>query len=258
VASPKKAARDLCKEKRVRALVVLFATLHFCISISPATPGYWILWNVGQGQWLTWIDTNRCLHFDSGGEINPIFHVKKVCGKRINIFFLSHWDWDHIGFLSSARRELPRVCISARPLGPSTPRKERLVGELPPCQTPQPVRPLLFHGSLFSQKKTSSNDGSQIFQWRQMLIPGDSTKTMEKKWISAVAAHSVRWLVLGHHGSRTSTSEKLLKSLPKLKMSFASAREKKYGHPHSEVKARLKDFGISVVRTQDWGHIRIQ
>lgn len=68
---------------------------------------------------------------------------------------------------------------------------------------------------------------------------------------------SVRVLALGHHGSRTSTSKDLLKELPNLKLAIASARKRRYGHPHRETVEALGKFKVPILSTEDWGNIVI-
>lgn len=105
----------------------------------------------------------------------------------------------------------------------------------------------------------SSNDSSQIVYSKtfQTLIPGDSTKKQEKIWRFKTPS-TAQGLILGHHGSRTSTSKELLQTLPNLKWAIASARYEKYRHPHKDVLKNLKAHRIPILKTEDWGHIRIQ
>lgn len=113
-----------------------------------------------------------------------------------------------------------------------------------PLQTWDPVSP------------RSTNAASSVVLWRDILVPGDSDRNAEKYWSSALpGVGGTRVLVLGHHGSRTSTSRELLTRLPNLKMAIVSARRRRYGHPHIEVLQLLRDFRVPVLNTEDWGNI---
>lgn len=102
----------------------------------------------------------------------------------------------------------------------------------------------------------SANAASRVFMIEnRVLLPGDSIASEEKKWGLFVRKHPITLLVLGHHGSRTSTSEALLKNLPHLKQAIASARREVYGHPHKTVLKRLKKNGVAVIATEDWGSL---
>jgi len=224
---------------------------------------FFIVWNVGQGQWATSVEAQTCHHFDMGGEKNPLSRLRSLCGTKNNVLYLSHWDWDHIGFSFPARRVLQKACLRVSPLGPSSPRKMKLRTLYPPClDTPDPERFSWHELTRFTAQdlKKKSNDLSHVLVARKKyLLPGDSSSFQEKIWgPQAKDLGTVRVLLLGHHGSKTSTSEELLRRLPGLKLAVASARRSRYGHPHPEVVARLRKFKIPLLRTEDWGNLWFQ
>jgi competence protein ComEC len=95
------------------------------------------------------------------------------------------------------------------------------------------------------------------------LLPGDSTREAELIWRHQLAAHKIQnkihVIVLGHHGSKTSTSDELLDSLgDSVLMGVTSARKKRYGHPHKTVTKRLQKNSISTFSTEAWGTIRFE
>ncbi|MCB0422606.1 MAG: hydrolase, partial [Bdellovibrionales bacterium] len=110
-----------------------------------------------------------------------------------------------------------------------------------------------------SPLKKSKNDRSYVFLIEgQILIPGDSTLLAERSWVKHLShPQSIHTLILGHHGSRTSTSQGLINALPYLKRTLVSARHKKYGHPHREVLKRLKKNHLPLVGTEEWNHIEL-
>ncbi len=74
---------------------------------------YFIIWNVGQGQWVTQVSAQSCLHFDmGGGEFFPWTKIHQQCASKNNLIFLSHADDDHINALrrKSSWRKWKRVC----------------------------------------------------------------------------------------------------------------------------------------------------
>ena len=217
---------------------------------------FFVVWNVGQGQWATFIQSEKCLHFDTGGEKMPAKKIKLACGSKRNKLFLSHWDWDHISFAGRLRNILPRNCMALPPVGKSSVRKQNLIAGMRDCgESESQVRPL-FRADIHEK---GSNDSSHVLMLeKQILIPGDSPSSKERIWEENVEIKSARWLLLGHHGSRGSTSEELLNRLPSLKLAIASARIKKYGHPHIEVVERLRRHSVPILRTEDWGNIWIE
>lgn len=224
-----------------------------------------IIWNVGQGLWTTLKSEEECQHFDSGGERAPWPKIIETCGRgftRSNRFHFSHWDYDHVSFARLARYRLQESCLFIGPAtAPPNPKRGSILSEFKPCplslEQPQPVKEIGF--ALRPMKRKTSNDLSRIFALDDILLPGDSVARAERVWARSLRARPpIKVLVLGHHGSRTSTSIELLRELPYLKQAIASARKAKYGHPHPEIIRRLQERGVAVVSTEDWGTLRLE
>lgn len=216
-----------------------------------------VIWNVGQGSWATEVLPDLCIHYDLGGEKDPSSQVLHHCRKKENFIFLSHWDWDHVSFAGKYSKLAAKTCLVRRPQGNPSPKKERLFKRIPICSLKKTVSVQKLIRTLFKPwKGKSSNDRSEILfsSSFQVLLPGDSTKAQEKLW-KIFAPPGTRGLILGHHGSLTSTSPQLLDHLPKLQWAVSSARRKKYGHPHPKVAELLLRKKIPLLKTEDWGHI---
>jgi competence protein ComEC len=212
-----------------------------------------IVWNVGQGQWITIIDNAICWHIDMGGEFAPWRSIRDHCRQRDNRVSLSHWDMDHIVFVGGARSQLPNLCLINAPLGPSSPRKESLILTIPKCAVASPYQ------QWSNPEGRTANAKSWVVLWRGVLAPGDSPRDQEKKWIRQMSdLASTRFFILGHHGSRTSTSKDLLAKIPHALMAVASSRFRRYGHPHAEVVRELDRARIPLLRTEEWGTIHFR
>ncbi|MBX7231379.1 MAG: hydrolase [Bdellovibrionales bacterium] len=218
------------------------------------------IWDVGQGQWITHVSFNKCNHFDAGGEYFPQKKIKSLCLHKINQLWLSHWDQDHISFANKLTQLVENVCLVQMPVGPTSSKKLMKIKRLPLCNTNPYSSYLLWNPNLplTKHKKLTANDLSSVILWKKWLIPGDSPTHQEKKWDEILPIQSAKVLVLGHHGSRTSTSEDLLNHTPLLYLAVASARFKKYHHPHGEVVTRLRGHGVPTLSTQDWGSIGVR
>ncbi|MNJ94614.1 ComEC family competence protein [compost metagenome] len=237
--------------------IYLLAFLLVSLSATPLRPSEQsprlVVWNVSQGQWITYSNDESCWHFDVGGEFLRGSVLKRLCKNKINKVFLSHWDWDHIGLLPRLKKIKTPSCLGLRPLGSSSAKKEALLKDLPTC-APQTLSEAEVYSPLF--KKGDSNSQSHVVLFKGFLIPGDSPVKEELLWIHQLRSLSkTRVLILGHHGSRTSSSEELLNKIPLIKMSVASARWSRYGHPHPKTLFRLAKHRIPLLRTEDWGHI---
>ncbi len=221
-----------------------------------------IIWNVGQGQWATVSTSKTCLHFDIGGERVNWSPILALCKPKKNLAFFSHWDMDHLSFVSSAFRQFENFCVSALPSGPCPSEKKlKIFSNLPRCSIERPKEVIeIFESRSLNLQKLSSNDYSRVFEYSNwMLAQGDSPIRQEKHWTeNSALLEKIKVIVLGHHGSRTSTSDLLLSRLPNLKIAIASARKARYGHPHEEVLKRLKKFGVSSILTEEWGNIHIE
>lgn len=268
----------------------LFLTMK-CTLISDFNHrNFWITWNVGQGQWVSHIKADECLHYDIGGEKYSFYTIqtalKELCYSKLNRIFVSHWDQDHFLNLAIFARNFPKVCWQSKPLvatianqtshasqtshvrrqknhtskGPwnkqSKSEIEAISLPIPMCSTATST--ILWKPTLTSvfRKKFSKNDSSIVAWDEGVLAQGDSPIRQENIWSHKLSQLTkTKVLILGHHGSRTSTGPQLLQKLPHLQFAVASARWQKYHHPHAEVLKRLKNKKTPVLKTEDWGNI---
>lgn len=220
-----------------------------------------ILWNVGHGQWVTVASGEECYHFDMGGEQISWNQVATLCKNKKNIAFFTHWDWDHIDLALKARRYLPSLCISRLPAGPASMGKRLFMQQLPTCAQTKNEKRLITELKLDPPKpKAKANDWSRVFVVQhKVLITGDSPIGQERRWLQTLAAaYSINILILGHHGSRTSTSSELLSHLPNLKLALVSCNPKRYGHPHSVVVRKLRERLTPLIETHRWNNIVLE
>ncbi|WP_374073886.1 ComEC/Rec2 family competence protein [Bdellovibrio bacteriovorus] len=240
----------------MKYFVFLVLSLSASLLKDISSHSYMVVWNVGQGQWVTAVTPTHCYHFDTGGEYFPWEKIFRSCEGKQNVLSLSHWDWDHIGALSkpALRSRLKNLCIALRPIGKSSARKMALLKSFSACEKSLPEDLL----SWTPQRQAKSNDQSHVVRFGNVLLPGDSSSSQEKIWRFLPWVTQSQVLILGHHGSATSTSEDLLRSLPHLKLSISSARWSRYKHPHSSTEARLAKARIPLLRTEDWGNIWIE
>jgi len=112
-----------------------------------------------------------------------------------------------------------------------------------------------------SDKYDETNEYSIVtrlaFRETSFLFTGDAEKKSEEEIIERGYSISSNLLKIGHHGGRTSTSIDFLKMV-KPKYAVISVEDgNDYGHPHKEVLDRLDEEGITVLRTDKLGTIRI-
>ncbi len=214
-----------------------------------------VVWNVGQGQWITFSLNDVCLHFDMGGEMNPLQNVWRLCHTKENHAFFSHWDQDHLNFLKTAAQKLG-VCLEQAPKGLSpSDHKQELVAALLPCESKSK------EVEIFAKQKlmTVSNDGYIYVVHRTWLLTADSPQKAERQWIKkSLPFINIKYFVIGHHGSKSSSSHQLLAKLKNVEVAVASQRLKRYGHPHREVIQKLRDMGLQPLLTESFGHLHFR
>ena len=92
-----------------------------------------------------------------------------------------------------------------------------------------------------------------------ILLMGDAEKLIEYRLLfdNYIKLKS-DVLKVGHHGSKTSSSEDFIKAVSSKIAIISVGRKNKYGHPYQEILERLKKFGINVLRTDIDGDIEFE
>ena len=88
------------------------------------------------------------------------------------------------------------------------------------------------------------------------LITGDMTASGERSLLRFAELPVIDVLIVGHHGSRFSTSEELLAAV-RPDIAVISVGANSYGHPSGEVLERLYRFGAAVFRTDELGDVTV-
>ena len=87
------------------------------------------------------------------------------------------------------------------------------------------------------------------------LFTGDIEKTAETDILSGNTDISADILKVGHHGSRTSSSQHFLNAVFPSVAVIQCEKGNKYGHPHAETLERLERVGCNILRTDEEGTI---
>jgi competence protein ComEC len=103
-----------------------------------------------------------------------------------------------------------------------------------------------------------NNDNSIVakldFEGVEWLLTGDATVKTEKKLLQKYEEYlDVDVLKIGHHGSKSSTSEAFIQATSP-SVAVISVGENSYGHPTKEVLDRLRE--IKILRTDQSGTVR--
>ena len=87
----------------------------------------------------------------------------------------------------------------------------------------------------------------------RLLFQADAGLPVEARLAGRVGR--VELLKVGHHGSRTATSDAWLDELAPREAVISVGRRNRYGHPTAEVLGRLARHGVQVLRTDERGTI---
>jgi competence protein ComEC len=90
-----------------------------------------------------------------------------------------------------------------------------------------------------------------------VLLLGDVGAEVERSILPQLTAASHRILKVGHHGSRTSTSQELLDHWRPQIALISCGRGNSFGHPAPEVLRRLESIGARIYRTDLDGQVTI-
>ena len=90
-----------------------------------------------------------------------------------------------------------------------------------------------------------------------MLVTGDADAATERRLLAKTQLPQMDLLIVGHHGSKNSTSAELL-ARTEPEMAIISVGGNSYGHPTEETLRRLADAGTAVYRTDHSGSITLR
>ena len=108
------------------------------------------------------------------------------------------------------------------------------------------------------ETNTASVVGRLTYGETSFLLTGDSPSEIETYLVNLDAESlSADVLKAGHHGSKTSTSDRFVAVVnPELAI-ISAGRDNRYGHPHQVVLDTLARYGVSVLNTANQGVINL-
>jgi competence protein ComEC len=225
--------------------------------------------DVGQGTAVVVHAGDRALLYDTGGgdpagvnmASSVVLHYLRRRGiSRLDTFVVSHGDRDHSAGAGTVLKNFPvaRLRYGVALPGVAGGRMCR-AGEAwrwPGGQRFQFLSPA-------GERALSSNDQSCVLRIllgdHQLILPGDIESGRERElvlyWQRALASD---WLLLGHHGSLTSSSHAWLKHVAPAIAVVSSGHANRFGHPHPGVLARLSGAGVTPWETAREGALEFE
>ena len=235
--------------------------------------------NIGQGDGIfVESPTGNQMMIDGGGGPIVLRELGKVLpfyDRSIDVLMVSNPDKDHMGgFIDILRSYKVGAVIEPGTVGASG-EARALETELPTQNVP---RVLARRGQkidlgggarfdvLFPDRDVSgmtTNEGSimgrLVYGNTSILFTGDAPQNIEA-YLDSLDGKNLRSDVLkvGHHGSRTSTSQEFVGYVSPTYAVISDGKDNRYGHPHQETLDTLNQFGVQILRTDLSGRIILQ
>jgi competence protein ComEC len=112
-------------------------------------------------------------------------------------------------------------------------------------------------GREFKDSNDTSVVARLVFGNNSFLFTGDLLKSGEKKIMDSGVVLDSDVLKVGHHGSKTSTSQDFVEKISPAIAVISLSKNNSYGHPHQEVLDILGNYGINILRTDEIGNVKI-
>lgn len=204
--------------------------------------------NVGQGDAILLRNQRHAVLVDTGGSLYsdiaketliPFFASIQLY--KLDAVWISHEDYDHSGALASLLEDFPIDVILRNESSWSINswNLENLNVQIEATNNDRNDQSAVIYTEMLGQK---------------ILLMGDASVSVEEEIISENPSLDVDVLKLGHHGSKTSTSDAFIEQITP-KLAIISVGRNNYGHPDETVIERLNAFDIPYLRTDQVGTI---
>jgi competence protein ComEC len=194
--------------------------------------------------------------------------------RTVDVIALSHGHDDHIGGLPALVSDFrPRELWTGATPDSATWRtvRERAAQTGARIIPMQPSRRFAFGGAEievlapfpdYVPGDVPANNDSLVLRLHYgrhtFLLCGDAEKQIEYRMLDENELSRIDVLKVGHHGSRTSSTEEFLTAVSPTFAVISDGFENSYGHPHPDVIARLEQHRAEVLRTDQQGLISIR
>ena len=230
--------------------------------------------DVGQGTAILIRTANHKLLYDTGaafgdsdsGERIIVPYLRASGVGELSGVIVSHDDNDHSGGLQSVLRDMPAGWLlhglpATSPLLTAAPKPRQ-------CYRGQQWQWDGIHFEIlnppakaYSESNRRDNDFSCVLKVtvgkQSLLITGDAERRGELELMESGADLSATVLVVGHHGSRTSSLTEFVEQVHPDMAVFTVGYRNRFNHPHPQVLARYRAVGARILRSDTGGLIKL-
>jgi len=227
--------------------------------------------NVGQGQCIVVTYNEHAAIIDCGSQADDAgaaldAFMQSVGLDTVEIIFLTHYDYDHTSGTGHVFDKYhPDILAVPAPEEDDELSAEAVISDAVAYGVDieyidSPAVYTLGEAEIMAYPIEGGRNNGVIYlvkegDW-EALIPGDTDELGELIYIEAYSPPDIELLIVGHHGSKYSTSEDLLRAVAP-EEAIISSGYNTYGHPTPETLGRLADFGVIVYRTDKAGTVTI-
>jgi competence protein ComEC len=221
---------------------------------------------VGRSGSLAAVDQNN--RFDVGEDVvSPYLWSRRL--RRLDIAVLTHAHSDHMGGMAAVLRNFHPGELWVG-VDPGSPAYEALLKEAADLKIA--VRHLHagededwggVHISALAPAASYTNRGAPVnndslvlrldYGRASALLEGDAEAPSERAMLAAGEVHPVTLLKVGHHGSRTSTTQEFFAAAAPREAVISVGRNNTFGHPRPEVIERIAAAHTPLYRTDEFG-----
>lgn len=205
--------------------------------------------------------------FDAGsGMLVPLLQRQRV--QSLHSLIISHNHADHYGGAASLVAAIPVERLwQGQPLRSSLLNADKSPKAWQSCHTQtawyvlsSDWRYRFFPISQDRRSRTNNYSCVMLLEWQgiRVLLMGDLERDAEL-WLAAHYGNALRaeLLIVGHHGSRTSTTDALLTAVKPKQAWISAGFNNRFQHPHDDVIARLERHGIEWYSTANEGALTL-
>ena len=236
-------------------IIVMF--IHFNIN-HIIKEDFVMMMDVKQGDCILLKSNDKVALIDTGGSYNYEYsnniasYLKSIGINKIDYLFITHGDMDHIGSSYSLIKKIKieRVYFNSNEYNENELRLIKLLKGKNIYY--QKISNENFKINNFSIKAVSydlgnENDSSLMLMIKnklKFLLMGDASTKSEDKLLNEYNLSNFNVLKLGHHGSYTSTGERLLRKIKPNIGLISVGKNNLYKHPSKIVLDRLENMDI--------------
>ncbi len=236
--------------------------IWYMVAVVKYNKGKLVFCDVGQGNGVILTKGEFQLVYDTGPKNGKMLDclAKNIpfWDKSLEVVIVSHWDIDHSGGLDEIDDYyvIGKLYVSQR-------NEQYIYSET--LASDDILRSDWMEFKVLSvDSQAEDNYGSVVglltIDKLKVLLMGDVPMEVEQRLVwRKILTDKVDVILVGHHGSKTSSSNELLKLLTELNpnlQAVISVGKNSFGHPTKEVLDRLEKYGVVVRRTDKEGSIK--